>query len=322
VEINVETRIKLDRFCPRDYQARIIDQWENKGKKKILYVLPRRSGKDFLAWNMAIRQCIRKVCLVLYALPTYSQARKCIFDAICIDGTKFIDYIPKELIEKINQSEMKITFKNGSILRLIGADAYDTSLVGTNAQMIILSEAALMQLESVYSYARPILAANNGTIIILSTPRGKNAFWRLFETAKELDDWYVLKMDSYETKHISDEALEVERSQVSDEMFAQEWLCSFQKGVDGQIYGRELEKARLEERVGFFPHDPVLLTHIAIDIGVNDARPFYGSKLPTITMGSSRSSIRIRITTWELTTMLKRSKKNRTEWVSSSPRMT
>lgn len=229
------------------------------------------SGKDLLAWNIAIRQCVRKVCLVLYALPTYSQARKCIFDAICIDGTKFIDYIPKELIEKINQSEMKITFKNGSILRLIGADAYDTSLVGTNAQMIILSEAALMQLESVYSYARPILAANGGTIIVFGTPRGKQAFWRLFETAKTLDDWYVLHMGVSETKHIDEEVLANERMQISDEMYQQEYECSWAKGIDGQIYGRELEKARLEERVGFFPHDPVLLTHLAIDIGVNDA---------------------------------------------------
>lgn len=212
-----------------------------------------------------------KTCLVLYALPIYSQAKKCIWDAIAIDGQTFLSLIPPTLIANINQSEMKITFINGSIIRLIGAESYNTSLVGTNAQMIILSEAALMDIETIYSYARPIIASNNGTFICFSTPRGRNGFWRLFETAKKLDDWFVLKMGTDETKHIPDDVLLDERLQMNDELFQQEWMCSFEKGVDGQIYGRELEKARLENRVGFFPHQPQLLTHLAIDIGVNDA---------------------------------------------------
>jgi len=164
--MNVENQITLDQFKPRFYQSIILDAWENKGYRKILYVLGRRSGKDYLAWNMAIRQCLKKTCLVLYCLPTYNQCRKVIFDAIAIDGTRFLDLIPSDLVANINATEQKITFNNGSILRLIGADSYNTSLVGTNAQMIILSEASLMQLESVYAYARPILAANGGTILV------------------------------------------------------------------------------------------------------------------------------------------------------------
>ena len=267
-------------FIARDYQNIILDAWINQGYNKILYVLPRRSGKDYLAWNMAIEQCLMKTCLVLYALPTYSQARKCVWDAIAIDGTKFIDLIPPTLIASLNQSEMKVNFTNGSILRLIGADAYDTSLVGTNAQMIILSEAALMNLEKVYSYARPILAANNGTIIVFGTPRGKNAFWHLCQSAEELKDWFVLKMGVDETKHIDEDVLAEERRQVSEDMYQQEWMCSFNKGVEGQIYGREIEKARLEGRVGFYPHQPQLQTHLAIDIGVKDATTILWFQLP------------------------------------------
>jgi phage terminase large subunit len=278
--MNVEEKHIRRKFIARDYQDRILDAWINEGYRKILYVLPRRSGKDYLAWNMAIEQCLTKTCLVLYALPTYSQARKCVWDAIAIDGTKFIELIPPTLVANLNQSEMKVTFTNGSILRLIGADAYDTSLVGTNAQMIVLSEAALMQLEKVYAYARPILAANGGTIIVFGTPRGKNAFWHLFQTAQTLDDWFVLKLGTSETRHISDEVLEAERQQCSEDIFQQEWECSFSKGVEGQIYGRELDRARLEQRVGFFPHQPQLLTHLAIDIGVADATTIIWFQVP------------------------------------------
>jgi hypothetical protein len=40
--MNVENQITLDQFKPRFYQQIILDAWENKGYRKILYVLGRR----------------------------------------------------------------------------------------------------------------------------------------------------------------------------------------------------------------------------------------------------------------------------------------
>lgn len=166
--MDVESQLVLDKFLPRWYQREVFDAIENEGYRKLLWIAPRRCGKDITLWNIAIRQCLKRICLVFYCLPTYSQARKAIFDAIAIDGTKFLDFIPKKLVESINIAEMKIRFKNGSILQCIGADTYDTSLVGTNPYAIVLSEYALMQGAEVYSFIRPILAANGGWIAMCS----------------------------------------------------------------------------------------------------------------------------------------------------------
>lgn len=125
------------------------------------------SGKDLLGWNLAIRQCLKKTCLVFYVLPTYAQGRKAIFDAITIDGMKFLDFIPSEVIASINQSEMKIRFKNDSILQVIGGDTYDNSLVGTNPYAVILSEYSLMP-PDIFSFIRPILAANGGWCLFVA----------------------------------------------------------------------------------------------------------------------------------------------------------
>ena len=126
--MSVEVQVALDKFSLRWYQEEIWDAVEEKKSKRILYIASRRAGKDILFWNLAIRQCIKRVCLVFYVLPTYGQGRKAIFDAIAIDGTKFIDYLPEMLVESINQSDMKIRFKNGSILQIIGGDTYDSSI--------------------------------------------------------------------------------------------------------------------------------------------------------------------------------------------------
>src|SRR5690606_40508809 len=115
--MSVEIQLALDKFSLRWYQEEVWDAIESDGYRRVLYIAPRRAGKDILGWNMAIRQCIKKTCLVFYVLPTYSQARKAIFDAIAIAGTKFLDFLPSPLVESINQSEMKIRFKNGSLLQ-------------------------------------------------------------------------------------------------------------------------------------------------------------------------------------------------------------
>jgi phage terminase large subunit len=267
--MNIESQIILDRFQPRPYQREIFDAIDQ-GYRKLVIVLPRRAGKDLTAWNIAIRQCIKKVCLVQYLLPTFGQARRCIFEAIDIDGNKFLDYIPPRLISKINSSEQKIVFTNGSVLQCLGGDTHDTSIRGTNPFMVVLSEFAYMN-SDVYNTVRPILAANGGTILFLSTPYGKNHFYHLFKLAQDLPDWYVIHRKTSDIHHIPEEALEQERQQMSAELFEQEYQSSFDRGVDGSIYGRYIQKAKEEGRVTHVPWEPDMLVHVAIDIGVRDA---------------------------------------------------
>jgi len=268
--LSVEVQVDLDKFSLRWYQEEIWDTVEQQKSKRILYIASRRAGKDILFWNLAIRQCIKKVCLVFYVLPTYSQGRKAVFDAIAIDGTKFLDYLPKILIESINQAEMKIRFKNGSILQIIGGDTYDTSLVGTNPYAVILSEYSLMP-PDIFSFIRPILAANGGWCAVVGTPRGKNHLWQLWKIAQELPEWKVFVHKASEVQHIPDEVLSQERAQMDEGLYLQEYECSFERGISGSFYGSYLDALKLKGQISHVPWEPGLLTYTVWDIGVNDA---------------------------------------------------
>lgn len=125
MKLNVETRIKLDKFTARSYQIPICTALENKGYKKLLVVLPRRAGKDVCAFNLTLRAALRKVGVYFYIFPTYAQGRKVIWDSITNSGAKFLDFIPKELLSATNSQEMKITLTNSSIIQLVGSDNYD-----------------------------------------------------------------------------------------------------------------------------------------------------------------------------------------------------
>jgi phage terminase large subunit len=268
--MSVEVQVALDKFSLRWYQEEIWNTVVEGKSKRILYIASRRAGKDILFWNLSIRQCIKRVCLVFYVLPTYGQGRKAIWDAIAIDGTKFLDYLPEELVESINQADMKVRFKNGSILQIIGGDTYDSSLVGTNPYAVILSEYALMP-PDIFSFIRPILAANGGWCAILGTPRGKNHFWQLYKIAQELPEWTIFNHKASEIGHIPMNVLAQERAQMDPGLYEQEYETSFEKGISGSWYGAHLDALKLRGQIGHVPWEPGLLVYTAWDIGVNDA---------------------------------------------------
>ncbi len=164
--LSVETKIRLDRFKPRDYQLPLCRAFEEGKYKRFLAIWARRSGKDICAFNLMLRAAIRRVGVYYYVFPTYSQARKVIWDSITNSGQRFLDYIPKELIKNTNSTEMKIYLINGSLLQLIGSDNID-ALMGTNPMGIVFSEYGLQD-PAAYQFLRPILLSNGGWSLSVS----------------------------------------------------------------------------------------------------------------------------------------------------------
>jgi hypothetical protein len=270
-EMNVETKIKLNRFKARDYQLPICDALENKGYRKLLVVMPRRAGKDIVAFNLTLRQALKKVGVYYYIFPTYSQARKVIWDSITNTGEKFLDYIPAELIAGKNGQEMKITLTNGSLIQLVGSDNFDT-LVGTNPQGVVFSEYALQDPRA-YQFIRPILTTNNGWALFISTPRGKNHMWDLYNIATYSPDWFCYKLTVEDTNHISLADIEMERREgiMSQDLIEQEYYTSFTMGVEGAYYAKYLDRMRVKAQIGTVPWEPGFKVHTAWDLGVRDS---------------------------------------------------
>lgn len=271
LKIPVETQIRLNKFKPRAYQLPILDAIENKGYKRVLAILPRRAGKDITAFNLCIRACLKKICVIYYVFPTYSQAKKVIWDSITNTGERILDFIPSEVIESKNSQEMKIRFRNGSLLQLVGSDNYDT-LMGTNPQGVVFSEYALQDPRA-YQYIRPILVANDGWALFISTPRGKNHLWELYNIASRSSDWFAYKLSVLDTGHISLQEIEKERQEglISEDLIMQEYYCSFDMGVEGSYYGKYIDRMRMKGQIGQVPWEAGFKVHTAWDLGVRDS---------------------------------------------------
>ena len=260
-------------FTPRDYQLPIfeaIDNWI----RRIIMVRHRRAGKDKACFNIIVKKAMEDVGIYYYVFPTYSQGKKAAWDWIDKDGWKTINHIPKEVIKRKNDTEMKVELINGSIIQIIWSDNVD-SIVWTNPIGIVFSEYSL-QSPAVWDFLRPILAENWGRAIFNFTPRWDNHAKELLDMAKENQARMVSIQTVEDTKAIAPDVLESERQEIiqknwSDAIFQQEYYCSFDAGINWSYYAEILTQLEKANRRTAVPCDPWLDVFTVWDLWINDS---------------------------------------------------
>ena len=273
--LNQNETIRLPHnFEPRDYQIQLLGALDD-GYKRAVAVWHRRAGKDLAMINHIAKSMYERVGAYYYFFPTYRQARKVIWNGMTRDGTKFTDYIPKQLRSRVHDQEMMIQTENGSLFQLIGTDNID-AVVGANPIGCVFSEWSL-QNPAAWDYVRPILAENNGWAVFIYTPRGKNHGHTLLETARAYPDvWYSEVLDVEATGAIRPEILEQERAEIirkdgNDAHYQQEYMCSFEVPIQGAYYAQQLMKADKDGRISKVPYEENARVHTAWDLGIDDS---------------------------------------------------
>jgi phage terminase large subunit len=262
---------------PRDYQ---LPAWRalESGKKRALLLWHRRAGKDDVCLHWAATQAMQRVGNYWHMLPQYAQARKSVWEAVnARTGKRRIDEaFPDEICETKRSQDMFIRFKNGATWQLVGSDTYN-SLVGSPPIGVTASEWALADPQA-WAYLRPILLENDGWAVFITTVRGKNHVWRMYDGAKDDPDWFVQVLPATETGTLTAAQLEKEQLEYQreygqedgDALFAQEYLCDWSAAIVGSYYGKMMRDADTAGRITSVPYDPQALVHTAWDLGLND----------------------------------------------------
>jgi len=269
-------------FTPRVYQLPILSAIDS-GVNRLVWVAHRRSGKDKTCINLVAKKMLERVGTYYYVFPTYSQAKKVIWNGIDKDGNRFLDHFPADLIDgQPNEAEMRIKFKNGSIFQLVGSDNVD-SIVGTNPVGVVFSEYSLQD-PTAWGFVRPILAENGGWAIFVFTPRGENHGYQIYELAKSNPkDWFCRIDRASETNVIPRDILMQERSEIvrlygNEALYLQEYECDFTVPIAGAYYAELIARAYRDGRVGHVPHEEALTVDTWWDLGINDRMSIWFSQ--------------------------------------------
>lgn len=256
-------------FTPREYQLPLLKALDS-GKKRAFIVHHRRAGKDKTCWNYIVKRAFEVKGQHYYLFPTYSQAKKVLWEGIDNNGFRFLDHIPKELISgKPNDTEMKIPMKNGSIIQLVGTDNYD-AIRGTNPQTGVFSEYAYQDPRA-WSVLRPIFKVNGGVAVFNTTPNGENHAYDLWKMAQSDNDWFTQLLTVRDTDILTEQDIERERAEgMSEEMIQQEYYCSWTSALVGSYYGSRIREMVENGRIGHVPWDELKKVYTFWDLGMND----------------------------------------------------
>lgn len=239
--------------------------FHNRTKRWACIVAHRRAGKTVAAVNDIIRAAITYQGpngLFGYVAPYMNQARRIAWD--------YFKYYAQPVIKDANESQMTLTLVNGVKISLFGADNAD-SMRGLGFSGIYLDEYGDFKPSVFGNVIRPALSDKQGWAVFAGTPKGKNQFWEVFDTATRIpSEWFLLRLPASSSGLLPAPELAAAKAQLSEDQYLQEYECSFEAAILGAFYGTEMRQAQDQGRIGQISYDANLPVYTAWDLGYRD----------------------------------------------------
>lgn len=197
-----------------------------------------------------------------YVAPYRSQAKSVVWD--------YLKNFAQPIILDSNEAELTVTLMNAAKIRLFGADNAD-AMRGLGFDGIYLDEYGDFKPSVWGNVIRPALADKQGWCVFGGTPKGKNQFWNIYETARQNPaEWFLLRLPASSSGLLPPSELKAARAQLTEDQYLQEMETSFEASILGSFYGTELREAEEQGRFTNIAVDPVVPVHTAWDLGYRD----------------------------------------------------
>lgn len=169
---------------------------------------------------------------IAYIAPTFDQARDIAWQELI--------KIVNQIAININESRLEVTLrttKGGkSKISLRGWEAVER-LRGKKFDFLVIDEIASMRNWDTNweEVLRPTLTDTRGHALFISTPKGFNHFYTLFNKEKEDKDYKSFHYTSYDNPFLPVDELDKAKTEMTEDRFAQEYLADFRK-MEGLVY--------------------------------------------------------------------------------------
>lgn len=209
-------------FSPHTKQREMIESiLESKSKYHVACV-GRQFGKSLMAMNLVlywgINESNRKI---LWVSPVYSQTDKVqkeLMQAIGDSG----------LVKSCNYSSSEIVLKNGTTILFRSAERYD-NIRGLTCDYGVIDEAAFCKDEAWQEAIRPVFMVRGKKVLFISTPKGKNFFYDLYQLgiSDDYPQYSNYTGTSYDTPFIDPIDIMDAKKTLPENVFKQEYMAAF-----------------------------------------------------------------------------------------------
>lgn len=235
VVISLPTREFVSSLYP--HQMDFLKSFDNRKATKNKYFLlnwHRRARKTSTALNIILREANAVPdSLYLIVTPSIKHGK----DIIWSPPNMIERWLPHQTILKKNNTDLKITFKNKSILQICGTDSPSAlkSIKGRECRIVWIDEfPESSHPEAWYEHLFPII---NGpgedpdhprAAIFSFTPKGMDHMYDIWTGAANDNKWYRSLVDIYSSGMFTSEQIEeIKKQQRHPRLFDQEYCCSF-----------------------------------------------------------------------------------------------
>lgn len=221
--------------------------WENELHAQLdkhrfaVIVAHRRFGKTVGMVNQLIKDalsCEKITPQFAYIAPFRNQAKR-----IAWNYLKFYTNVIPGV--KVNETELYVEFPStvpgavGARIYIVGADKPDV-LRGTYWDGVVLDEYAQMKPEMWTEILRPALADRKGYAFFIGTPKGQNAFYEIYQSAKKRKTWYTYLSRVDESGVLDAEEVELMKGDMTETEIRQELYCDFTASASDVVISIDL----------------------------------------------------------------------------------
>ena len=209
-------------FTPHSKQKEMINSiLESKSKFHVACV-GRQFGKSLMAMNLVLYWGINKgPAKILWVSPVYSQTDKVQKELMAAIGES-------GLVKSCNYSSNEIILKNGTQILFRSAERYD-NIRGLTCDYGVIDEAAFCKDEAWQEAIRPVFMVRGKKVLFISTPKGKNFFYELYQlgVSEDYPQYRCYTGTSYDTPYIDPIDITDAKKTLPENVFKQEYLAAF-----------------------------------------------------------------------------------------------
>lgn len=134
---------------------------------------------------------------------------------------------------EVRRVDREVILPNGGSVTVRSADNPD-SLRGEGLDYVVLDECAFMHEDAWNEALRPALADRQGGALFISTPKGRNWFWRAWQRGQDDgDEWQSWKFSSYDNPHVANSEIDAAKATLPERVFLQEFMAEFIEDAGG-----------------------------------------------------------------------------------------
>lgn len=139
---------------------------------------------------------------------------------------------------ELRQVDRMAILPGGGEIQVRSADNPD-SLRGEGLDFAVLDECAFMREEAWLEALRPALSDRQGRAMFISTPKGHNWFWRLWQRCQDdqQHEWRGWQLPTSDNPYIVDAEIEAARASLPERVYRQEYLAEFIDDAGGVFRG-------------------------------------------------------------------------------------